>query len=156
MTVVGLVLQNCYDEVAAFYESVGYGGNLRAGDSVLAARHSGKLLGVVKLSEEKGVLVLRGMYVEAASQRQGVGGRLLEAAKRQIGTRECWCVPFNHLKEFYSRIGFVECAPETVPGFLAERLREYRDLGHRVIVMKRAAEHGPRPSPGTGEAKPST
>ena len=120
---------------------------------MLEARHSGKLLGVARLSDENGVLVLRGMYVEAASQRQGVGGRLLEAAERQIGTRECWCVPFAHLKEFYSRIGFAECAPDSVPGFLDERLREYRNSGHRVIIMKRAAEPGSRPSPLAGEAK---
>ena len=147
MIEVGLVHPTRYDEIGLFYKKMGYGGGLCTSDSVLEARDLGRLVGVAKLSDEGGVLVLRGMYVEKASQRQGVGHQILEAVGRTIGSRECWCVPFAHLKDFYSRIGFSECTPESSPRFLGERFHRYRKLGHQVIIMKRAIEpsHGDRP-----------
>ena len=142
MISVELVQRNRYDDVAAFYKAAGYGGGLRDCDSVLGAWDDGILLGVARLSAEEGHLVLRGMYVEAASQRQGIGTRILEATGQFIGARACWCLPYAHLEEFYARIGFVECSPTSAPRFLGERLRRHLDSGHRVIMMKRAARSG--------------
>jgi len=136
---VDLAQEDRRHEIAAFYKKEGYGGGLRKSDTVLESRDQGRLVGATRLSEEKGVLVLRGMYVEGESQRQGIGRRMLEAAGRVIGSRECWCIPHAHLKEFYSRIGFSECAPELAPRFLSERASGYEKSGNRVIIMRRVS-----------------
>ena len=132
--------KNRYQETAAFYQQVGYGIKLHDDDTVLEARDGDKLVGVVRLAEENGALVLRGMYVDQDSQRRGVGTMMLEAAGREIGMRECWCIPFDHLRSFYSQIGFRECGREAAPKFLQQRLDDYRESGRNVIIMRR--DHG--------------
>ncbi len=68
---------------------------------------------------ESSILVLRGMYVSEERQRQGLGTRLLALASSEIGSAECWCVPYAHLVEFYSRIG---CRLGASPHLLRTRL----------------------------------
>jgi GNAT superfamily N-acetyltransferase len=133
--------KNRYGETMGFYQQVGYGVKIHHDDTVLEARDGNKLGGVVRLAEVKGALVLRGMFVEEDSQRRGVGTMMLEAAGREIGSRECWCIPFDHLRPFYSQIGFQECAREAAPEFLQQRLDDYQKAGRSVIIMRR--EHGP-------------
>lgn len=136
---IALVPPARYDEVAAFYRTVGYGGRLLARDTVVGARDDGGLVGVARLSRECGALVLRGMHVAAGSQRQGIGIRLLEATGNHIGPRDCWCIPYTHLTDFYARIGFIACLPALAPGFIRERFHGYMDRGHEVLIMKREA-----------------
>ena len=129
--------KNQYHEITAFYQKVGYGAGFNSSDTVLEARNKGKLIGVTRLAEEKGVLVLRGMYVEEESRGQGLGRLMLDAAAAEIGSRECWCIPYAHLRQFYSRIGFQECTQELTPKFLRERASDYQKSGHRVLIMRR-------------------
>jgi predicted N-acetyltransferase YhbS len=81
---------------------------------------------VVRLALETGVIVLRGMRVSTSHQRQGIGNQLLDAVDKVLGTQECFCIPYEHLLPFYGRIGFQDLDPAAAPGFLADRLREYR------------------------------
>ena len=136
MISVELVPTDRYDDIAAFYTKVGYGKKPQATDSVLRAYDRGRLVGATRISKEHGVLVLRGMYVETQSQRRGIGRQLLDAVAGEIGSRECWCIPYAHLDEFYSRIGFKECDPDVAPAFLRERVSKYRELGRRVMIMR--------------------
>jgi len=138
MISVGQVPPGRYEDVTAFYTRVGYGKKPQATDAVLGAYDQGRLVGATRISREHGVLVLRGMYVEAQSQRRGIGRQLQDAAAEKIGSRECWCVPSDHLEGFYSGIGFQECEPEIAPAFLRERVTRYRESGRRVMIMRRA------------------
>lgn len=133
--------KNRFQEIGAFYKTVGYGNRPHPDDTVLEARDEGKLIGVVRLLEENGALILRGMYVAESSQRRGVGTLMLEEADREIGTRECWCIPFDHLGRFYSQIGFQECVREAAPKFLQQRCDSYKKAGRSVTIMRRS--HGP-------------
>lgn len=123
--------------IQAFYSSVGYGGGIHPGDRVLVARADQSILAVVRLCSESGTLVLRGMYVAEEKRGQGIGARLLESASAEIGSSECWCIPYSHLTDFYSRAGFRVCEEGGIPRFLDERRARYTSSGMMVVVMKR-------------------
>jgi len=125
--------------VDSFYEEVGYGGGSQSSDRILVARDGQIIVGAVRLCEEEGALVLRGMYIAKERRGQGLGSRLLRSVSRAIGEAECWCVPYVHLIQFYSRIGFCEQETESVPAFLAERLTQYCSNQQAVTIMRRPA-----------------
>jgi hypothetical protein len=76
---------------------------------------------------------------------------MLEAIAAWLGDRECYCVPYPHLVEFYAQIGFAVFEPAAAPAFLAERVAEYRRRGQDVILMRRTiarlADGHPPPTP---------
>jgi predicted N-acetyltransferase YhbS len=123
--------------VQSFYLRAGYSGGASPGDTVLMARTDQSIVAAVRLCAEDNTLVLRGMYVAVEMQGLGIGTRLLEATSAAVGSRECWCIPYNHLMDFYSRIGFRVCESEAIPLFLAERWKRYTASGRDVVVMKR-------------------
>lgn len=129
-------------EVTQFYRTNGYGADVSAGDHVLIAEVEEKIVGVVRVCEEGGTVVLRGMHVMHELQGRGIGTALLSQAAEAIGGRSCYCVPYAHLQSFYSRIGFHMAGPERTPVFLRRRREEYRARGLDVVVMFR---------PGIGE-----
>ena len=123
----------------SFYRTVGYGGGCNPGDRLLVARECQRIVAAVRLCEEEGIRVLRGMYVTEDRRGQGIGSKLLESADGAIGGSECWCVPYEHLADFYSRIGFREHTVESAPKFLTERRSRYLARGHVVTIMRRPA-----------------
>jgi GNAT superfamily N-acetyltransferase len=82
---------------------------------------------------------LRGMRVAEEWRRHGIGSQILRAVADWLGKRQCYCVPYVHLVEFYSQIGFSEIAPVLAPAFLARRLAEYRGKALDVTIMARPA-----------------
>lgn len=77
----------------AFYHGTGYAGGVDPADVVVLAEEEGRIIGALRLCQEQGALVLRGMRVQEEWQRQGVGTRLLQVANERIGTRTCYCLP---------------------------------------------------------------
>jgi N-acetylglutamate synthase-like GNAT family acetyltransferase len=112
--------------VRARYAAWRYGSDVALDDTAFIAEDDEALVGLVRLVQEQGVLVLRGMRVVAERQRQGVGTRLLHALVADVGTEACFCIPYPHLVGFYGRGGFVEIDPADAPAFLGERLTAYR------------------------------
>lgn len=126
--------------IAAFYRSLGYTPSIGPEDVLVVAELDGSLCGVVRLCQEQGVLVLRGMRVRQDVRRQGIGTRLLEATEPLVAEQECFCIPHRHLHDFYGRIGFVPIAASQAPGFLQERLARYRaEYRLDVILMRRSS-----------------
>ena len=122
-----------------FYTERKYGGEIRPEDSVLLAEEEGKLVGVVRLATEEGTTVLRGMQVHPAFQRQGIGTQLLASVARVLGAQPCFCIPYAHLVDFYSKIAFVVIDPAEAPPFLSSRLARYRQRsdGKEYLLMCR-------------------
>jgi hypothetical protein len=54
-----------------------------------------------------------------------------------IGDRECYCIPYSNLCEFYNLIGFQALSETCAPSFLQNRLEVYCRKGHNVTLMKR-------------------
>ena len=130
--------------VRRFYAERNYGGEIRPEDSVLLAEQEGTLIGVVRLASEEGTTVLRGMQVHPAFQRQGIGTRLLASVARVLGTQPCFCIPYAHLVDFYSKIEFVVIDPAEAPPFLSSRLVRYRQRGDgmKYLLMCRNEAFG--------------
>jgi N-acetylglutamate synthase-like GNAT family acetyltransferase len=128
---------------ANFYAERRYGGGIRLEDSVVLAEHDGDLIGIVRLTAEEGVVVLRGMQVHPKFQRQGIGKRLLATIAQELDGRDCFCIPYAHLVSFYGGIGFRPIDPAKAPTFLRLRLKRYqdRDDGNEYLIMRREAVH---------------
>jgi len=110
----------------AAYRAWNYQGGIGPEDKVWVTEFAGELIGIVRVAPEEGTFVLRGMRVAEGWRRHGIGSQILRAVAEWLGKRECYCVPYVHLIEFYSQIGFSEIAPVLAPAFLARRLAEYR------------------------------
>lgn len=124
-------------EVGKFYKTVGYGGGVSQSDVTLTARLNGCLVGAVRLCVESGVIVLRGMQVSPSFQRKGVGRALLEHCVPFLDRGPAYCVPYEHLTNFYGQVGFIVAPPELLPTFLAERLAGYVATSRQTLAMKR-------------------
>jgi GNAT superfamily N-acetyltransferase len=129
------------ERIAAFYRDNGYEPTISPADVIVVAEvaeNEGAFCGAVRLCDEGGVLVLRGMRVCEHMRRQGIGTRLLHAVEPVIGGRGCFCIPHRYLRSFYGQIGFVEIEPSEAPDFLRERCATYgREYGLDVILMRR-------------------
>ena len=83
--------------VINFYAERRYGGGIRPEDAVVLAEHDGELVGIVRLTTDGSVVVLRGMQVHPRFQRQGIGKRLLAAVAQELDGKGCFCIPYAHL-----------------------------------------------------------
>ncbi|MCI0691727.1 GNAT family N-acetyltransferase [candidate division KSB1 bacterium] len=123
--------------VETFYRETAYYGGLNAADTVIVAESDGELVGAVRLCEEEGILVLRGMRVREDFRRRGVGTQILAAVDRFVGERRCYCIAHRYLRSFYGQIEFDEIQLTAAPAFLQHRLAKYTEQGLDVIIMAR-------------------
>lgn len=119
------------------YSAWGYDTGAQPGDTVYVVEREGHVIGLVRRTAEGGTLMLRGMRVAPEAQRQGVGTRMLEAFVAELSGRECFCISYAHLVDFYGQYGFEVESPDRAPAFLADRLARYRTKGLNVIIMRR-------------------
>lgn len=123
--------------LAAAYQAWGYRAGIAPGDRVYVAELGGAVAGIVRLTREHGVVMLRGMQVAPEHRRRGVGRQLLTALVDELGGEPCFCVPYAHLTAFYGSAGFQAISGPDMPPFLAERVAGYRADGLDVLVMRR-------------------
>ncbi len=125
------------NDLAAFYRITGYKGSVSPEDRIICVTEQGQTIGVGRLSREKDVFVLRGMRVLKEHRGRGVGKAILDALVREADNRDCYCIPYSNLKQFYSTGGFNEIKPSGAPGFLRGRFKRYQARGLDVIMMRR-------------------
>jgi GNAT superfamily N-acetyltransferase len=125
--------------VLSVYTAAGYRRKVDPADTVWLAENADGAVGIVRIAAEQGTLVLRGMRIAEHARRQRLGTRMLQAIEKWLGDRECYCVPYPHLVEFYGQIGFTVLEPSLAPAFLAKRVEEYRRSGQEAILMRRPA-----------------
>ncbi len=66
---------------------------------------------------------------------------MLQAFEFLVEGRECFCLPFGHLTQFYGQGGF-KCIPrESAPQHIRERLANNLSKGDKMLVMKRSADY---------------
>jgi N-acetylglutamate synthase-like GNAT family acetyltransferase len=125
--------------VTAFYSLAGYSPPLESSDRILIAETDDRIVGALRLCNEEGVVLLRGMRVLESMRRQHVGGSLLAAFDEILADGTCYCIPHEYLEAFYGKIGFRSVSLPDAPRILQERWQEYRRRGLNVIIMKREA-----------------
>jgi GNAT superfamily N-acetyltransferase len=137
MVTIEVVQGGALAEVGEFYKTMRYDGFVSEADLTLAAKVDGRLAGAVRLCHEAGVIVLRGMQVDPAFQRKGIGHFLLTQCLPYLDRGRAYCLPYAHLVEFYLQGGFVLAPPDSLPPFLAARLARHVLSGQRVLAMQR-------------------
>jgi hypothetical protein len=80
-------------EVRAFYTECGYRGGVSSEDTIVATTIGNRIIGVVRLCPEEGVLVLRGMEVRLEHQRRGIGSLMLRELDKLLGKRDAGASP---------------------------------------------------------------
>ncbi len=116
-----------------FYNDIEYKKAIKADDVVVAAFDKNLMMGAIRLENEEGVRVLRGMQIHYKYAGRGIGKRLLKVFDNELGNHVCYCIPFSWLEGFYSCIGFKKIEPHLAPSFLQDRLEE----SSQTIIMKR-------------------
>ena len=85
-------------------------------------------------SSDQHYWLLRGLWVEGNSLRQGLGGQLLEESLK--GFREpVWCYPYEHLIRFYQNHGFLSVDPGQAPENIASSWQAYQRRGEDFGLM---------------------
>lgn len=126
--------------VRDFYRLTGYNGGLGPSDVVVGAARGDELIGAVRLANEQGTQVLRGMRIKPQLQRQGIGKQILEEVRLLLQGKECFAIAFAHLEDFYGRIGFRKIDEQQAPAFLRERIATYRQRNpQRDFILIRKA-----------------
>jgi predicted N-acetyltransferase YhbS len=122
------------------YVAWGYRGGVDRENALFVAVLDGRAVGLVRRAREDQLTLLRGMYVDPAHHREGIGSALLDRFVRELEGAECYCVPFTHLTGFYERAGFAVVSDADAPATLAERTRRYRAEGRDVLMMRRVVQ----------------
>jgi N-acetylglutamate synthase-like GNAT family acetyltransferase len=132
-----------HGRVSEFYRAKGYRPVIRPGDLIVLATAGDEYCGALRLCEEGGVLVLRGMRVADRLRGRGIGTELLKATEALMGDRGCFCIAHRYLESFYGRAGFSRTAEEAIPSFLRDRCAAYRrEHGLDVVIMERPGGQG--------------
>ena len=127
-----------YNLVSEHYRYCGYNGGLTEADLVVIACENQYIIAAVRICFENGEKVLRGMQVKPQYRNKGIGTEILQFLNERLDLLDCYCLPFTHLRNFYSQIEFEEIEISDTPFFLAERLKSYLESGDRsIIIMKR-------------------
>ena len=125
------------DNLADFYRITNYGGSVAPADRVVYAMEEEKIIGVGRLCEEEGALVLRGVRVPKEHRGRGIGSAILDSLFDEEISQNCYCIPYRHLRRLYEAMGFEEITPLKAPNFICNRLIDYRARGLDVIIMRR-------------------
>ena len=125
------------EKILKFYKACRYSGGVTLEDLIVCAEKDKKIIAVVRLCNENQTFVLRGMKVDKKFQRQGIGKALLIQLGKIIGHQTCFCIPYEHLENFYSTIGFKKIEAKKIPKHLLKRLERYKLKDPNMIIMKR-------------------
>jgi N-acetylglutamate synthase-like GNAT family acetyltransferase len=136
------------ERVDAFYESQRRGRPAAPDDFLLLAENDAhEIVGVVRLCQEEGYRVLRGMLIERDYRRQGLGTRILRALEPHLRGQDCYCLPWGHLETFYAMVGFETANEADLPTSLRERLTEHdtqmRDARIQQLMQDDLGVHPP-------------
>lgn len=123
--------------IEALYSEWGYEGGFSQNDQIFLAQKGEQIIGVVKLTFESNVFVLRGMFIKTELQGKRIGSRLLGSVNEWLGNKQAFCVSFKHLSNFYGQIGFSEISDSEAPDFLLARKQKYLAERYNVILMQR-------------------
>ena len=132
------------DAIKGFYDSCGYPGSIGDSDQMIVATLLSQLIGAVRLVEENGVHLLRGMYIADRCQRMGIGARMLKHFEELIERQQIMNIYLTcgaHLDDFYGQIGFkILTNPHDIPSFLAARSAGYAKQFGPQLIMQRTAK----------------
>jgi GNAT superfamily N-acetyltransferase len=122
-----------------FYSECGYSSQFGNADDVYYVSNNDVILGVVRISKEYGVYILRGMQVLPSMRGQKIGRQLLAYLELHLQhyPSKCFCLPHEYLTLFYSGIGFNIISDTLAPEFIRKRKEQYSLRGLKISLMVR-------------------
>jgi predicted GNAT family N-acyltransferase len=100
-----------YPKVRELYEACNYNGGIQDSDIIVIAKND-ELIGAVRICREHNLKTLRGMQINSANRGKGIGTLMLKFLQKNFDMKDCYCIPYKHLKTFYGQIGFEEISAE--------------------------------------------
>ena len=76
-----------------------------------------------KLKQLDGHLLLTGIACDPNYRHQGYGSQLIKHI--QALQHSLYCFPYPHLHDFYSKLGFIQANPDTVPTIIHQKFTAY-------------------------------
>ncbi len=128
---------NALEWLSDFYIKCGYGGAFSGSDYVYYVLDNKNVVGVVRIAQEYGIYVLRGMQVLPTMRGKQFGSKLLAYLDSQIepSSLPIFCLPHDHLSSFYARIGFKPVPCSCAPDFLIERIQNYSKCKFKITLL---------------------
>lgn len=126
--------------VDPFYEQEGKSHRARSSDLFFAAFMENSIVGVCRFCVEEDTPLLRSMIIHEPLRSQKIGSKILESFAQYLdhnNFRSTYCIPYDHLGNFYGRIGFKIINEEDSPVFLQERIQEYRKKSSDSFMIMR-------------------
>jgi len=106
------------------------------GEAIFIASHRGQLIAALRLSPVDTVFLLRSLCVATDYRGQGVASALLDWLQGELSQIHCYSFPYQHLRDFYGRAGFVPCEPSEAPDPVAARFSGYLAQGRDICLMR--------------------
>lgn len=99
-------INKCYDEV-------GFVHSIFENEIIVVAEYNNQKAGIGRLVKvDSSSLELGGIYTLDAFRGKGIARKVIEFLLRQAGTsKNIYCIPFEHLANFYQEFGFKPCSP---------------------------------------------
>ncbi|MCO5143107.1 MAG: GNAT family N-acetyltransferase [Oligoflexia bacterium] len=127
-------------EMQSFYLTNKSSSIPRESDLYFILRENNKIVASVRFCVEYEHCLLRTMLVDSKHRKQGLGSILLTRFNEYLEQEKIiktYCLPYEHLKNFYAKIGFRQITEQNIPQFLNRRMSEYKNQGLIVICMER-------------------
>ena len=128
------VLPPDFPALQRFYKQAGYKGKASTRDENWVLVDDNEVIcAAARIVLQAHERILRGVWVAADVQHQGIGSALLRQLSGGGHLAQCYTFPYQHLVSFYQRAGFAEVAatPHLMP-----LLQRYNRDGQKVALMR--------------------
>lgn len=126
--------------VDPFYAQEGKSHRAINSDLFFVAFLENNIAGVCRFCIEEDTPILRSMIVHSLLRSQKIGSRLLESFAKHLDQnnyKPAYCIPYDHLENFYGLIGFKIIKELEAPIFLQSRIQTYRSKTSDTFMLMR-------------------
>lgn len=106
------------------------------GEAIYIAMLDSHIVAALRLSPVANGFLLRSMCVASELRQQGVGSYLLQQIQEELDNIDCYCFPYSHLNEFYTRAGFQLISSAVAPEAIRDKFNRYLHSGKDICLMK--------------------
>jgi GNAT superfamily N-acetyltransferase len=132
----------------AVYAGIDFEPSVEGRDDTYGIFESGELVALGRAQHYPDeALEIGGFWVHERCRRSGFARRLVAHVIEQLpAERAAWCLPFEHLVDFYRGFGFERAGPEaSIPESIARKTnlcvrRKSAGVYHRVDLLVRSGE----------------
>jgi N-acetylglutamate synthase-like GNAT family acetyltransferase len=120
--------------VNKFYKANRARGKAKGNEQVWVTKQEQQIVAAARIADICGCDFLTGVQVAQGFDGQGIASRLIT---QMLNTQQkcCYTFPYNHLMQWYEKLGFVTVAVEDLPNPLQMRFDRYTRQGRDIGCM---------------------